>query len=284
VAATGPFSTPRLPAVARQVPPGVLSLHAADYRRPEALPPGGVLVVGGAQTGTQIAEDLADAGRRVFLATSRVGRVRRRYRGRDFLVWWRDAGFYDRRRIDMKDTSVFAVRQPLITGVAGGHTLSLQLLTARGVTLLGRLAGLEGSTAFFADDLAANVDFADAFSRRERAALDTFIDENGLDAPPAEPDAADEPGDVAPAPAFLDLAREGVGTIVWATGFAPSLEWLRVPGAHRAEPLRDAGLDPAPGVFLLGVPWLTHRASGIVLGAARDASAVAERIAAGAGT
>src|SRR2546423_12537316 len=80
VVASGFQNVPRRPAYADALPAEIRQLHVADYRRPDDLEDG-VLVVGGAQSGVQIADDLLEAGKRGYLATSRVGRLPRRYGG-----------------------------------------------------------------------------------------------------------------------------------------------------------------------------------------------------------
>src|SRR5262249_46368219 len=143
VAASGFQRAPRRPAFARFLPQGVAGPHAGEYRDPAALPPGGVVVVGGGQSGVQIAEDLREAGRRVYLCTSRVGRTPRRYRGRDLPAWWHELGLLDVRP-DEVEPSALRAALPQVTGAGGGRTVALQQLARDGVTLLGRARGIHG--------------------------------------------------------------------------------------------------------------------------------------------
>jgi len=166
VVASGAARLPRVPALGAALPAAIQQVHTADYRRPSGLAPGAVLVVGGGQSGVQIVEDLLDAGRRVLLATSRVGRMPRRHRGRDVMAWLRDMGVLDERRCVLAGART--PRQPQVSGTRGGHTVSYQALERRGATLLGRLAGVAGHRVALGDDLAANVAHADAASAELR--------------------------------------------------------------------------------------------------------------------
>ena len=280
VAASGGFSEPQMPGAITGASPRTLSIHAADYRNANSLPDGAVLVVGAAQTGAQIAEDLLDAGRQVFLSTSKVGRIRRHYRGRDTLEWWRDMGIMDERRADLADPSVVALAQHLVSGTRDGHTISLQQLSRGGVTLLGRLAGMDGDVAHFDDNLAENIAFGDEMWRRHRQRIDDYIANSGEPIPTDDPEACEAPLASVPAcPRTLDLRREGISSIIAATGFLPSRQWLSPFGVLApGEPVWECGLEPSPGLFVLGIPWLTHRASGIIYGAPTDATEIVRRI------
>jgi putative flavoprotein involved in K+ transport len=264
VVASGFQNVPRIPAYADALPKQIRQLHVADYRSPDALDDG-VLVVGGAQSGLQIAEDLVDAGKRVYLATSRVGRLPRRFGGRDAFEWLRESGQLDLPR-DEADPAMIAATPPQVSGAGGGRTVSYQGLESRGVTLLGRAVESKGGRLQLAADLGENVRFADDVSSFFRAAWEKrarlFTD--GRDVA----DAADEP---APhlygirGPAWLDLAGAKISTIVWATGFGASVGWLP------AEALDRRHRPQLPGLHVIGAPWLTHRASANLYGMASDA-------------
>ena len=230
IVASGFQRVARLSQAAASVPAGVLSLHTVDYRRPDALPPGGVLIVGSAQSGGQIAEELLAAGRHVVVAASAVPRVPRRYRGRDIVEWLRGAGFFDHTVAALPDPRMRFVPPPMISGLGRyGHTISLQGLAARGAQLTGRLLGFEDGVACFADDLTSSLRFGDRASTDARAAVDRAIADNGIPAPAAEPDPDDVPvadPEAWHGPARLDLAAEGIGTLIWATGFGPDTGWL----------------------------------------------------------
>jgi putative flavoprotein involved in K+ transport len=275
IVASGSQNRPR-PARCRIGPlPSMLQIHSTGYRSAAALPPGAVLVVGGAQSGCQIAEDLAAHGRPVYLATSRVGRVPRVYRGRDMLAWWVTTGRMDERLADLPPGAA-AARQPQVSGTGG--TLSYQRLARMGVTVLGSLEAIGDGRAMLADDLAANVRFADDASARYRRDVDIAVAEHGFDAPPPIPDPDDEPDAVlsrARGPRSLDLAARGVASIIWCTGVTGEFGWLRVPiGGPNGLPQHREGLTSSPGLAVLGLPWLSRRASGILLGMGPDAERV----------
>jgi putative flavoprotein involved in K+ transport len=271
VVASGFQNVPRRPAYADALPGDLRQLHAADYRRPEELD-GSVLVVGGGQSGLQIAEDVLDAGHRVYLATSRVGRLPRRHRGRDAFAWMRDAGQLDLPR-EQAESTVISATPPQISGAGGGRTVSYQHLASRGAMLLGHAVGCHGRRLELAPDLGANVRFADEASARSRAAWDTWAAAAGFEAGPHGPsDAADDPASHLyglRGPESLDLAAAGISTVIWATGFGPSLGWLP-PGA-----LDTRGRPQLPGLHVVGAPWLTHRSSANLYGMAADAEQVA---------
>jgi putative flavoprotein involved in K+ transport len=276
VVATGDQNRPRVPALGRRLPGRVAQLHTADYRRPGQLPDGAVLVVGSAQSGCQIAEDLLAAGRRVILATSPVGRLPWRHRGRDSVEWLVEAGFFDQRPRDLPDPSVMDDAQPIVA--SGGRSLSLPALARAGATLAGRPVAVEGDRVGFDDSLAANVAAGDAFAARVRTMVDELIARRGVDAPPAEPDEHDAPLDLDP-PASLDLRGEAVGGVVWCTGFGGDFSFVD-PGlvADGGRPRHADGAGPAPGLWYLGLRWLRRRGSGILLGFPGDAAWVAGEV------
>ncbi len=281
ILATGFQKLVAKPQAARSLAPRLLQLDTCTYQSAESLPDGGVLVVGGGQSGCQIAEDLAAAGRRVMLATSRVGRVPRRYRGRDTLGWWTMSGFFERRRADV-DPAVFDLRQPLLSGTQGGHSLSLPSLARLGVVLLGRLRGADGEQLRFGDELAENVRFGERSAADFLEAIDDYIAGAGVDAEPAIPDPAGEPlsGLGEDAPQSLRLDRAGIGTVIWCTGMQPRLDAVGIPGVvHEGAVLHTDGVTPVDGLFAIGAPWLSMRKSGIIWGAPDDAERIAGLIA-----
>jgi putative flavoprotein involved in K+ transport len=272
VVATGDQNLARVPPLARRLPDRVAQLHAADYRNPGRLPPGGVLVVGSAQSGCQIAEDLLAGGRRVVLATSPVGRVPFRHRGRETVDWLVEAGFMDQRPGDLPDPSVMGHPMPII---APGRGLSLPALARAGATLTGRPLAVDGERVAFDDSLAANVAAGDAFAARARAMVDEIIRRRGLDAPAAELDEHDILVRLDP-PAALDLRAEEIASVVWCTGFTGDFSWLD-PALVDAggRPRRTEAAAPAPGLWYLGLRWLRRRCSSILLGFPGDAALVA---------
>jgi len=189
--------------------------HAADYRAPAQLADGGVLVVGSAQSGYQITEELLATGRRVVLATSAVGRAPARHRGRDTVEWLVEFGFFDQRPQDLPDPSVIDAPQPLLA--PGGRSASLQSLARSGAVLAGRMIAVAGEGVHFDASALANIAVADAFANRIRAMLDEVI---GHGAPPATPDDADQPVVLRP-PSALDLRADDIASVVWCTRSVP---------------------------------------------------------------
>jgi putative flavoprotein involved in K+ transport len=275
VVATGDQNRPRRPALAGAFPDRVVQVHTAGYRHPGQLPDGAVLVVGSAQSGCQITEDLLAAGRRVILATSPVGRLPFRHRGRETVEWLVEAGFMDQRPGDLPDPSAMAAAQPIL---APGRGLSLPALARAGVTLVGRPVAVDGERVAFDDSVAANVAAGDAFAARVRAMADESIRRRGIDAPPAGPDEHDAPVDLDP-PTSVDLRAERVGGVVWSTGFDGDFSFIdpALVAADGAPCRRDAA-GPVAGLWYLGLRWLRRRSSGILFGFPGDAAVVADAV------
>jgi putative flavoprotein involved in K+ transport len=209
------------------------------------------------------------------VSTSRVGRLPRRYRGRDAFEWLRDAGQLDLPS-EQAHPAVLAATPPQVSGAAGGRTVSYQRLAEAGATLLGRAVGWDGRRLELAPDLGANVRHADEASAVFRAGWDRHAALSGDVEPVGRSDPADEPAEHLygeRGPASLDLARADVSTVVWATGFGPSIDWLP-PAA-----LDERGRAQLPGLHAVGAPWLTHRASANLYGMAADADRLACKLA-----
>jgi putative flavoprotein involved in K+ transport len=251
----------------------VTQIAGSDYRDAASLPSGAVLVVGCGNSGGQIAEDLARSGRRVFLATGHNGRIPRRYRGRDIILWLTDTG-----RTAMPRTS--STGRPLL---GADHTISLQSLSAHGIVVIGRYAGVEpdGSVSF-ADDLRDNAGFADRVSAEIRGEIDAYIERTGVVAPAAEDDAAEVVAPRFPEPPIrrLDLAERGIATVVWCIGFGGDFGWLRVPGALDADgqPVQHRGLS-VPGVCFAGLDTPESMKAGTILVAEETGARIAACIA-----
>ena len=284
IVASGIANSKKLPAAAAGIDRRTMVLTTGNYRQPSQLPPGAVLVVGSAQSGCQIAEDLLDAGREVYLATGKVGRAPRRLRGRDTLVWLAESGWMAQRREDLLDPAATRAAQPQISGVGPrGHTVSLQSLARRGVTLLGHLESADGTRLRFGDDLAEHVRLGDEGSATIRQHVDDYIARSGIEAPASERDPADEPADAESfhAPTELDLADRGIRAVVFSTGFGTDYSWLRLPvvGPDGSIAHRE-GRAAVDGIYFVGLLWMRVRRSAIIAGAMDDSAHVAAQVAA----
>ena len=226
-----------------------------------------MLVVGSGQSGGQIAEDLAEAGRTVFLATSHVGRVPRRYRGQDIVSWLVPSGLFHLPRKDFIQPSGKIMGRPLLGAL---HTISLQSLSAQGVVLLGRFTGLDsGGRLAFADDLEENISFADEGSANAKRHIDAYIERTGTDAPAAEPDPAETVAARLPEPPIrsLDIDGSGITTVIWCTGFRGDFCWVRLADVldPRGQPALEDGLSALPGIYFVGMDLALTRGSGTIL-------------------
>lgn len=285
VVASGILQTPKLPAVHSKVPITINSLHSAEYRNSDSLPHGAVVIVGSGQTGCQIAEDLLSAGRTVYLCTSKVGRVPRRYRGKDILEWWINMKFWDVKYDQLEDKSIARTAQPQVSGVGRyGHTVSLQCLADKGAVIMGSLSSIEGDSIIVKDDAAAHIQFADGFSRRIKDDIDTYLERNGIKAPPPENDPADVPDPDSRSASKLqkiNIRGKNISTIIWATGFKGNFNWLNLPVIDdEGNPIHQRGISPVEGLYFMGFPWLSSRKSGIIYGIEEDARFIADEISA----
>ena len=284
VVATGSYHRPRIPALADAVDPGVVQLHSHDYRNEAGLPPGAVLVVGSGQTGAQLAEELFEAGRRVYLSVGTAGRAPRRYRGVDIFGWLAQIALRGPEfglglpTVDMlPDPNLKFAANPHVSGRHGGHETNLRRFAADGMQLAGRLFAADGPRLGFADDLATQLAHADRFFDEElRDLIETFIERAGLEVPPDDR----EPFAYEPTPiASLDLGRAGVSTIIWATGYALDYGWIDAPiFDRRGYPRHTRGVADLPGLYFLGLLWQHTEGSATLVGPALDAPYLAERL------
>ncbi len=284
VVATGTYQAPNIPAVSARLPRRIRQLAADEYKHPGMLAPGGVMVVGAGQTGCQIAEELHEAGRDVWLCVGRAGRLPRRWRGRDCIAWQRDMGYLDRTPEMLESPEARFRADPHLTGRNGGCTLSLHDFHRRGIRLLGRLTGCDGERASFDGGLHAEMRFADEFAARIVAEFDRHIREHGIDAPPPAPDelAGGPPADGAMPDMRreLDLAAAGIKSVVWAAGYRHDFSWVEAPVLDEAGyPVAPGGVSACPGLYFAGLNWMTRRKSGILWGVGEDACSVARHLA-----
>jgi len=275
VVASGGYQKPHRPAGAESLPSALHQVFAEDYRNPGSLPPGNVLIVGSGQTGCQLAEELHQAGRRVFLACGRCPWVPRRVDGRDFVWWFKESGFMDRTPDKLPSPAARLFGNPQATGHEGGHDLNFRTLHATGVELLGRFLGADGSTLRFADDLAASVDFGDARWADIRGWIDRLCARADIKQPAYE----------IPAPmriktrTEIDLVREGINTVIWTSGYRPDYSWVKFPiFDDMGFPVQVDGQTSVLGLYFMGVHWMRKNKSAILYGVGEDAEIVARQI------
>lgn len=279
VVAVGTFQQPAIPSFADDVPADVTQLHSSDYRNPDQLPEGAVLVVGSGQSGCQIAQELHEAGRTVHLCTGRVGRIPRRYRGRDGMWWAMQLGMVDRTVDQLDSPAERFAPNPQISGKDGGREIDLHQFARDGIRLLGHLEGIEGRTAVVAPDLHDNIAGADEMLDQFRTGVDTLVEETGMDVPEPE---VDDPKDGYDQEIVteLDLDAAGISTIIWATGYRWNFDWVDAPVFDDyGYPIQERGVTDRPGLYFVGLHWLHTLKSGLFLGVGGDAANVAEHIA-----
>jgi putative flavoprotein involved in K+ transport len=278
VVATGPYQRPLLPGLLREQS-SLFQVHASRYANPEQLPEGAVLVIGGGASGAQIANELCRAGRRVFLAIGQHTRMPRRYRGRD-LTWW----FEKLHLFDMPPEQRGPVRvNPSITGAYGGRTIDFRDFAAEGITLLGRVTAVRHGVVDIADGLADNLTQADLGYLVLLDAMDDYVRRRGLDLPddPAARARLPDPPCVIEPIRKLDLRAENINSAIWATGYGVDFGWIDIPVFDdRGEPLHRCGVSQVPGLYFLGLQWLSRMKSAFLSHVGDDAADLAGHIAA----
>ncbi|TCO54064.1 flavin-containing monooxygenase [Actinocrispum wychmicini] len=277
VVASGACAVARTPSFAEAIPPEIVTLTALDYRTPDQLPEGGVLVVGASSSGIQIADELHRSGRPVTLAVGEHVRMPRCYRGLDVLWWMDAAGLLDERYDEVPDL-LRARNLPSMQLVGSPQrvTLDLNALSRGGVRLVGRVAGVRDGRAQFSGSLRNVCALADLKLGRLLDSFDDWAASAGFDdCGPAERFAETE----VPASPALTLDLGEINSVVWATGFRPDLTWLDVPVLDRKGQVRhDGGVTAWPGLYIMGMPFLRRRKSTLIDGAAADATELADHL------
>jgi putative flavoprotein involved in K+ transport len=278
VAATGPFQRPLIP-TSVPVDSGIFQIHSNTYKNPQQLPEGAVLVVGAGSSGGQIADELLRAEKRVYLSVGPHDRPPIRYRGKDFCWWLGVLGLWDARTREpgMEHVTIS------VSGARGGHTVDFRKFAERGMTLLGRVGAYKDGVLEVADDLARNIAGGDRNYLATLDAADAHAGKHNLDMP-LEPEART----IGPNPACvtnpilkLNLHDAGISSIIWATGYALEFNWLKVDAFdEKGRPEHDRGVTNVPGLYFLGLPWLSRRASPFIWGVWHDAKYLADHMAA----
>ena len=281
VIATGPHQRPRTSPFSAGLSTGVVQLYANEYRNPDALPTGGVLVVGSGNSGCQIAEELLESGRRVYLAVGRHRRAPRRYRGQD-MYWWR-------RALGLLDQTVDAFpqgrrrRAPLVTGVRGGHDVDIRHYASLGMTLLGHVRDIRDGRVAFAPDLEETLRDGDKSFAEFTLAADEYIRTSNMRADFPQSEVTPSQSTVTlRAIDQIDVRSEKIGTVLWATGYTFDFEWVKLPiFDERGTPIQRRGVTALSGIFFLGLRWLYKQKSSFLYGVGEDAEYLAAQIADG---
>jgi putative flavoprotein involved in K+ transport len=277
VLASGGYQKPHRPPAAVQLPASIHAIDTEDYANPNALPSGKVLIVGSGQTGCQLAEELFEAGRDVFLACGRAPWIPRRLDGRDSVAWINETGFFDGKLIDLPSPQARLLSNPQTSGRSGGHDLHFRTLHAKGVQLLGHFIGVSGGRAQFARDLAGSVAFGDARYAEICELIRKTCAARSVRAPEMPP----PPPFVANAPETLALSD--IGTVIFTSGFRPDYaSWVRFPDAFDEDgfPIqRDGSSTVVAGLHFMGVHFQRKRKSATLMGVAEDATVLARTLA-----
>jgi putative flavoprotein involved in K+ transport len=276
VVATGPFQRPVIPAIA-PADGKVYQMHSAEYRNPQQLAEGAVLVVGAGSSGVQIADELQRAGKQVYLSVGAHDRPPRAYRNRDFCWWLGVLGLWDAEGVQPGKEHVTIA----VSGARGGHTVDFRRLAQQGMTLVGLTKAFSDGVVSFESNLAENIARGDENYLALLDAADAYIEANGLDLP-QEPEARimlPDPECITHPILALDLAKAGITTVIWATGYSVDYDWLKV-DAFKADgkPQHQRGVSSEPGIYFVGLPWLARRGSAFIWGVWHDARHIGEHI------
>jgi putative flavoprotein involved in K+ transport len=278
VIATGVHQQPRIPPFSSNLPAEIHQLHSSEYRNPEALPPGAVLVVGSAQSGCQIAEELYQSGRVVYLSVSRSPRIPRRYRGKDITWWMEMVGLADKTVDQLPSPKARFAASAHGTGKDGGHTINLHQFAKDGVVLLGRIQGMQEDRITMAPDLKENLAKADKAEADFVIQIDEYIQKTGLDAPlETLPKLKD--GFEAEEVLELDLKTAGIASVIWTTGYKFDFSFVKLPIFDEdGYPVQKGGVTEYPGLYFIGLPFLPTIKSGLLAGVGDVAAYVAGHI------
>jgi putative flavoprotein involved in K+ transport len=279
VIATGINQEPRIPIFSSYLSGEIHQLHSNQYRNSMDLPAGAVLVVGSAQSGCQIAEELYQNRRKVYLSVSSAGRAPRRYRGKDVAYWLSKIPFFSRTIEDLPSPKAKFAPNPHVTGNAGGHDLNLHQFARDGVVLLGHINGIEGERIFLNTDLVENLEKGDKFEADIVKKIDDFILANGIEAP-VETLLDLRDGYATQEVSELDLKSAGITSVIWATGYKFDFGFVRLPTFDEdGFPLQKRGVTEFPGLYFVGLPFIHTAASGLLAGVGEDACYITEHLA-----
>lgn len=278
VVATGFFQKPKIPGLAKNISPDIRQIHSSKYRNSESIVDGAVLIVGSGQSGSQMAEELHRAGRKVFLCIGTAGRAPRRYRGKDIIEWLDTIGFFDLTPEQLPPGMGKFDGIPHLSGVNGGHTINLHQFVRDGITLLGHLHSATNTRLSILPDLHSSLKKIDQFEADVTTVIDGYIQENNLDIPPEKlPQFRD--GYDQPIIDELDLAIEGINTIIWANGYTYDYSLVKLPVLDNdGFPIQSGGITNYRGLYFTGIPWMPSEKSGSLFGVGESARHIASQI------
>ena len=279
ILATGSFNQPKIPDFAKQIPKEIQQMHSSQYRNPSQIKSSSVLVVGTGQSGTQIADELHESGFQAYLSVSRCGGRPRRYRGKDCSWWMNHNGFYDQKPETIPSVKSKTGCNVPLTGQNGGLDVNLNDFSKKGIQLLGKITKVEQNQLFIADDLTANLTFADQEWHRFLIECDQYAELKQLPLPLESSAYHFTRHTAGPERLQLDLIQENIGQIIWATGFQPSYHWVSLPIFNSdGSPLHQNGIAGEKGLFFVGLPWQSKRSSTLFLGSTDDAYLISEQV------
>ena len=280
VIATGLYQSPKIPAFAAAIPADILQLHSMQYRNPSVLPHGAVLVIGTGQSGAQIAEELYQSGRKVYLSIGSAGRVPRRYRGKDISDWFTRMGMFDTQVQTLKSPAEKFHPHPQISGKNGGESLNLHQFSRDGVVLLGHVRDAREGRLIIAQDVKDTLAKVDQFEVDALKRVDGYVARTGLSVP-SETIPQLRYGYDQDVITELDLKGSGISTVLWATGYNFDFSLVKLPIVDaEGYPIQKRGVTDYQGLYFLGMPWLHSQRSGILFGVGDDAAYLAAHIAA----
>ena len=280
VIATGLFQSPKIPHFSAAIPADILQIHSMEYRNPSCVRDGAVLVVGTGQSGAQIAEEIYQSGRKVYLSIGSAGRVPRRYRGKDINDWFTRMGMFDTKVGELKSPRAKFAPHPQISGKNGGESLNLHQFARDGVILLGHARDARSGQLIIAPDLKETLAKVDQVEIDALKMVDDYILRMSLSAPPEDVLQLRD-GYEQEVITKLDLRASGISTVIWATGYTFDFSLVRLPVFDAdGYPIQKRGVTEYKGLYFLGIPWLHSRRSGILFGVGDDAAYLAAHIAA----
>lgn len=270
IVACGTYHKPYILESAAAMPKKIKHIHSSDYKKPEQVPEGDVMVVGTGQSGCQIAEDLHLAGRQVHLCVGTAPRVNRRYRGNDVVNWLDDMGYYQttiNEHPEGKNAS--HATNHYVTGRDGGRDINLRIFAEQGMKLYGRLQEAKDNTIYFDSDLYENLDYADDVAKKIVDSIENYIQENNIEAPADDNIYSDYQPETLEK---LDLENSNITTIIWATGFKTQFDWIQLPAFDQTGfPEQQRGVSEVDGLYFLGLNWMHTWGSGRFYHVGRDA-------------